>query len=72
MKTIYLTLVLSFVSMVGMAQQSVLKGKITDKNNNPLPYASIQLDGTVRGVQSNAEGIFVMNNPFCEHRFEFT
>ena len=62
MKASYLLLVFSFVSFFAMGQESVLKGKITDKNANPLPYASIQLQGTVRGVQSNAEGNFIMSN----------
>lgn len=62
MKTTYLLLLFSFVTTVVTAQESALKGKITDKNSNPLPYASIQLEGTVRGAQSNAEGKFTMSN----------
>lgn len=37
-----------------------IKGKIVDADGNPLPYATIYIDGTTNGTISNAEGEYIL------------
>ncbi len=36
----------------------IIKGKVVDENNEPMPYTSIYLDGTSTGTNSNMNGEF--------------
>jgi hypothetical protein len=38
-----------------------VKGKITDVKNNPLPFVSVYLDGTITGTTSNDNGDYVLD-----------
>lgn len=40
---------------------ATIKGIVTDKNKNPLAYASILIKGTEIGTTSNLQGIFSLN-----------
>lgn len=51
-------LLLLFISLSNVAQ---VKGKITDKKNNPLPFVSVYLDKTVTGTTTNDNGNYVLN-----------
>ncbi len=44
------------------AQESFIKGKVTDEDGAPLPGASVMLEGTVRGDVSSKSGEFLINN----------
>ncbi|WP_026951409.1 TonB-dependent receptor [Algoriphagus mannitolivorans] len=44
------------------AQKNLLQGKVTDENNLPIQGASILLQGTVRGVQTNQEGKYELKD----------
>jgi len=40
------------------SQQLSISGKITDQNNQPVPFASIYIKNTSRGVSANSEGYY--------------
>lgn len=46
-----LLVILSFIQLIAIA--GVIKGKITDKNGVPLPFASITIKGTTSGTTAN-------------------
>lgn len=46
---------------VGYAQTVRLSGKITNQKNEPIPGASVIIEGTSTGSPANAEGRFVLN-----------
>jgi Fe(3+) dicitrate transport protein len=60
MKNLALSL-LMLVSIVANAQLSTISGHVTNEANLSLPGATIRLVGTVRGVESNANGKFVLS-----------
>lgn len=62
MHKILLSIFLFTLVTVAFAQKSMISGKVTDKNQNPLPYASILLKGTVRGVQSDLQGNYTLKD----------
>lgn len=44
------------------AQKNVLKGKVLDQANQPVAGVALVLEGTVRGVQSDQSGHYVMRD----------
>lgn len=44
-----------------MAQQFEVKGKITDSDGQPIPFVSVFIKGTTKGVSANAEGAYSIN-----------
>lgn len=48
------------LSFPSIAQLGSISGQITSETNEPLPGATIALVGTVRGVESNAKGNYVL------------
>lgn len=48
------------VVSAGMAQRTVIRGQVLDQNQKPLPGVSVFLEGTVRGVQSDDQGNYVL------------
>ncbi len=48
-------------SLLGQKITSIT-GKITDEHHNPLAGVSVVLKGTVRGVQSNTNGVYAINS----------
>lgn len=59
MKSLYLILGAYFILSVEVfAQKNVLKGNLSDEKQLPVHGASVVLDGTVRGVQSDLKGNF--------------
>ncbi len=53
--------IMAIVQFEGIAQ-SVLTGKVTDPQGNPLPGASIYILNTLDGTSSNAEGIYTLTS----------
>ena len=45
------------------AQQFTLTGKITDGNNNAIPFVSLYVNTTTKGTSSNVEGNYKLNLP---------
>lgn len=48
------------VSQVVLAQKAVINGRVTEKLTGAVVSANVTLKGTVRGVQTNANGEFVI------------
>lgn len=63
---IFLTLLTALAAIAASAQEIPLtvKGKITDASTNePIPYASIHLEGTMVGVSGDGEGNYTITIP---------
>ncbi|QLE01319.1 TonB-dependent receptor [Galbibacter sp. BG1] len=43
------------------AQQPLIKGTITDKNQDPIPYVSVSIKGTSIGTTSDEKGNYLLN-----------
>src|SRR6185503_9465603 len=52
-------------------QAQGIKGKVTDLQGEPLPFASIILLGTGQGIASNIEGDYALNISPGKHRLRF-
>jgi hypothetical protein len=62
-KFIFLILAIFFYCVAATAQTGTLKGKIiSNTNNDPLPYASVQLQGTSIGITCDSTGNYIINN----------
>lgn len=53
------------------ANAAVVSGKITDENDEPLPYVSVYLAGTTQGATSNKEGSYSLEIPEGSHEIVF-
>ena len=63
---IFLTLLTALTAIAASAQEIPLtvKGKVTDiSTGEPVPYASVHLEGTMTGVSSDGEGNYVITIP---------
>ncbi|MCZ8134055.1 MAG: carboxypeptidase-like regulatory domain-containing protein [Algoriphagus sp.] len=50
------------IAVPGFSQKNVLKGKILDEKQLPVQGASVVLQGTVRGVQSDLKGNYELKD----------
>jgi len=63
MKFIFTSLLfLLIISFQVQAQKNTLKGSVLDEKQQPVVGASVYLQGTVRGVQTDASGIFILKD----------
>ncbi|MFN0292632.1 DUF5686 and carboxypeptidase regulatory-like domain-containing protein [Pedobacter helvus] len=49
------------ISFNGFCQQFQIKGKITDTDGQPIPFVSVFVKGTTKGVSANVDGIYSIN-----------
>ena len=56
---IYLGIWIGFVSQA-FGQKSIIKGQISSEKNEPVIGANVILTGTVRGVQTNSKGEYIL------------
>ena len=63
MKTI-IKVLFFFLTSISIAQTGTIVGKLTDKeyNNEPLPFANVFLKGTTKGVTSDIDGLYSLEN----------
>ncbi|SDD34335.1 SusC/RagA family TonB-linked outer membrane protein [Niabella drilacis] len=62
MKKVLLILLLGTISHFTWAQQVLqVKGTVRDKNNNPLPGATVTVKGTTTATQTDENGNFILN-----------
>ncbi|OAD91179.1 hypothetical protein A7A78_05035 [Aequorivita soesokkakensis] len=63
MKTI-IKVLLFFLTSISIAQTGSIVGKLTDTdyNNEPLPFANVFLKGTTKGVISDIDGLYALEN----------
>jgi len=63
MRILYMMFLSVAVSLTGaFAQKNVLKGSILDENQKPVIGASVFLESTVRGVQTDASGYYIIKD----------
>ena len=57
-------LILFFLTTISFAQTGSIVGKLTDTdyNNEPLPFANVFLKGTTKGVTSDIDGLYALEN----------
>jgi len=60
-----------FVLFFHLARAGIVSGKITDENNEGLPFVSVYLKGTTQGVTSNKEGNYSIELPAGNHEIIF-
>jgi hypothetical protein len=58
MKSTFLFILLFVPGIRVFSQQFSISGKITDENNKPIPFASIYIKNTTKGVSANSEGAY--------------
>lgn len=66
---VYFSFILLFVCR--LAGAATISGKVTDENNEALPFASVYLQGTTIGVTTNKEGDYSIDLPIGNHDFVF-
>ena len=56
-------LFLFFISSSVLAQKGTVSGTLTDKdmNNEPLPFANVQIKGTTIGTTTDENGKYALN-----------
>jgi hypothetical protein len=57
----YLTLFFAIVVFVSEAQTGIIKGKITESGGKPVEFATVVIDGTQNGTQSDENGSFIID-----------
>lgn len=63
MKTRFLFLLLTLISFIPSYGQLVVKGKITDaETGDPIPFASVLLQGTSTGISTDFEGNYLLES----------
>ena len=55
------TLLTCFVAAGAWAQSFTIKGKVTDRDGNGIPGASVRIDGTNSGTSTNGEGTYLLS-----------
>ena len=64
MKNIYLFLLAFFFYInFGFAQDFQIKGKITEANGDVVPFVSVFIKNTTKGVSANGEGLYAITLP---------
>lgn len=63
MKNIFVFIFFSLLSQVTLAQTGTLKGKVVNKiNNDPIPFATVVLTGTGKGITTEEDGSYVFTD----------
>ncbi|MDQ8005192.1 MAG: DUF5686 and carboxypeptidase regulatory-like domain-containing protein [Pedobacter sp.] len=57
-KNYLLLLCLLTSSLFALAQQFEVRGKVTDSDGNPIPFVSVFIKGTTKGVSANVDGVY--------------
>ncbi|PJJ76383.1 TonB-linked SusC/RagA family outer membrane protein [Thermoflavifilum aggregans] len=59
---LFLTALL-FSTVWAFGQQRTITGKVVDQNGNPIPYATVQIQGTNQGTTTDQQGNFTIEAP---------
>lgn len=62
-KFLSLLAVLMCIYVSTLAQNKTISGKVTDQNGQPIPFASIKIQGTKSGTIADADGTFRIKAP---------
>lgn len=60
MKKIYLSLLFSIVTFTLHAQNFTIQGKVSDNQNDAIPFATVFVKGTTIGTSANKDGMFTL------------
>lgn len=60
MKKFYLAGILLCLILYAQAQQVIITGTVTDTKNVPIPFATVKIKGTDKGVTTNDRGFFTI------------
>jgi hypothetical protein len=72
MKKLFLLLMLSLAFFnLAIAQQYQISGKISDQTGEIIPFASVYIKNTTKGVSANADGIYKLTLDKGEHILMF-
>ena len=63
MKKIILNTILLLLISISCFANTIVKGKLTNCNKNPIPYANLVIKNTTIGTISNLDGYFSINIP---------
>lgn len=64
MRKLIYALTILLLSLPALAQEKTVKGKVTSKtDNSPVSNATVQVKGTARATQTNAQGDFIITVP---------
>ncbi len=58
MKKIYFLLIFCLATSLSAVAQLQISGKITETNGDPVPFASIYIKNTTKGLSANADGLY--------------
>ncbi len=68
MKTTILFFCTLLLLYANIASGGILKGMVSDEQGNPLPYATIYLEGTTSGTNANGNGLYELSVDAGLHR----
>src|SRR4051812_42120701 len=54
------TVIFTLIFFTTFGQKIRITGKVTDQNNNPIPYATLKLKGTSLGTSTNPDGTYTI------------
>jgi TonB-dependent starch-binding outer membrane protein SusC len=60
-KKMFVGLIMLFVINIAYSQEHIIRGVISDENNQPIPGANVLVKGTTTGVISDVDGVFSLN-----------
>ncbi|MDF2193337.1 SusC/RagA family TonB-linked outer membrane protein [Paraflavitalea sp. CAU 1676] len=63
MRKVLLLPVVLLLSIMVLCQSRPLTGRITDEKGDPIPFASVKINGTTTGVAADENGFFKINAP---------
>ena len=62
-KSLIVLLLLLFSTGISLAQNSFIRGSITDSKGKAIPFASVQLKGSGKGTAADEKGNFSIEAP---------
>ncbi|WP_183563900.1 DUF5686 and carboxypeptidase regulatory-like domain-containing protein [Mucilaginibacter sp. SP1R1] len=71
MKYLLLPLLIFTLQFSAFSQQLSISGKITDENNKPIPFASVYIKNTTKGVSANSEGVYLLQLNTGNYELQF-
>lgn len=57
-KKLFVTFGLLLICVLALGQRYEISGRITDNDNNPIPFVSVFIKGTTKGVSANIDGMY--------------
>jgi TonB-linked SusC/RagA family outer membrane protein len=60
------------IASISLAQTKTVRGTVTDASGNPVPFASIKVKGTKKGVVSDESGVFKIELSGSEKQLEIS